>query len=374
MRASLFLVLLCSVLTSACHERVTSELRVDHVGWDTLRITAGFAQEGVLGEARRLDAEGVEVRVFDADYDTLYVGDGPLVPVPDARLGDREALLVEVCRPVDGQRVCEQEAVAASPKRVRGTLDVRFPQGSDYRLGRYDVTLEAERARFDADGWEPIERPPGLEAWLVASVADAPGDPEEGRLRVPVAPGEGRFDLARADGHDDFAYHLRSRLHDARAAEVRFELHARLGREPERLAVATAEVEEKTRADRAAELAAFVQQAAEAIVERLGVFERARVYIDDWSYDAVLNAYEAEVEVVGRSGAFFDRLDRDRLRGALRVREDGARAVFTLEEATREVEEAWRDAIGDATFRLGTLEPAWERETPDEEPATAQHP
>lgn len=368
MRAVLLSVLLASaVLSSGCRDEVTSELRVERVGWDTLRVVAAFARAEALGGDQPLPAEAMEVRVFDAAYDTLYDGAGPLVPVPDARLGDREALLVEVCLPVDGQRVCEQAAVTASPKRILGRVDVAFPEGSDYRTGGYDVALDVERARFEGEGWEPIPAPPDLEAWLVASVADAPGG--EGRLRVPVAAGSGRFDLGRADGHDDFAYHLRSRLHDARAADVQFELHGRLGREPEQLAVVTAEVEEKTRADRAAELAVFVEQAAEAIVERLDVFERARVYIDDWSFDAVLNAYEAEVEVVGRGNSFFDRFGRERLRGALRVREDGGRAVFTLRDATREVEEAWRATIGDATLRLGTLEPRWEREP--RMPATA---
>lgn len=371
MRPILPRLVVCTLLVAAfaatgCREQVTSRLTVERVGWDTLRVAADFAREGGLGESEALADDGLEVRVFDADYDTLYAGGGPLVPIPDARLGDREAILVEACLPVDGARVCEQEAVTASPKRVQATVDVAFPQGSDYRRGGYTLDLAVERARFDGTGWERIEAPPSLETYLLASVPGADRSGGDVPLRVPVAPGEGRFDLGRLPGHDDFDYHLRSRLHDAQAAEVRFELHGGLGRETGRLAVASTRVEEKTRADRAADLAVLVEQAAGALVDRLGVFDRARVYVDDWSFDEILNAYTTEIEVVGRSGGFFDRFGRERLRGTLRVREDGTRAVFTLEEATREVESAWRDTIGDPhedpTLRLDTLTPRWERD------------
>lgn len=352
------LFVLVGLLVGGCRGEVTSGLLVERDGWDTLRVVATFARGDGIGAPQVLAADSLEVRVYDARYDTLYAGPGPLVPVPDRRLGDREALLVEACLPLGGTRVCEQEAVAASPKRIRADFDVTFPHGSDHRRGRYALELAVERERYDGAGWDRVDAPVPVSAYLLASV-EGVAEAGEGVVRVPVQAGTGRFDLGRHPGHADFAYHLKSRLHEASEAVVRFELYGALGREPVRLAVDEARVREMTREDRAAEVAHFVEQAAEGIIDRLEVFDRARVYIDAWAYDDVLHAYTADIEIVGRGDDFFDRFDRDRLRGKLRVPEDGAGGVFQLEEASRRVEAAWREHVSSDVLRLGTLEPRW---------------
>lgn len=354
----LSLVLLLAASTWGCgarREYYLAGLDVGHDGWDTLRVGVDFAWRTALGAPHPLEPDTVVITVLDARYRTLYSGSARRIPVPDGELGDREALLVEVCGTVGGRSICVQEQEWASPKRLHVDEDITYPEGGDYDRGRYDFAFRVERRRFDATGWEPVRASPEITGYLLASVEAH----EDAPVKVPFTQRRGRFDLARHDNYRDFRYYLEARLLDAQQARVRFDVYAGIRGQPERVASVEKEVALKTKEARAVEVRAFAEQATDRLVDALsGAFFRGRravAYVDDWRYDAGRRGYGIDMEVEWRSGLF--RGERFALEGTLEVGEDGKGARFRLRSGNRDGERRWERHVDGDVLSLGDLHP-----------------
>ncbi len=336
-------------------EYVVRTLAVERAGWDTLAVAAQFAGLSPWSQERPATPDAVAVYLFDAAYDTLYAGAGPVVAIPDGRLGDRERLLLEVCGTFDAQTVCEQQAVSASPKRLRLEHTISFPEDAAFERGSYDLRFAVERQAFDSSRWERIDRPGSIEGYLLAYVGDA--DTEA--VQVPFSARRGRFDLKRYAHFDDFRYHLKARLIDVQEAAVRFDVYAGLRGQPAyRLASVEKRVRAKTEEERLLEVRHFARQAIGQILERLGFAEheqRARVYLDHWEFNRLTGVYLVELEMAWRQGGFFGR--RYELTGLLEVKEDGAEARFVRRRANERAGQRWRDAAPGNLLMLDTLTP-----------------
>ncbi len=346
------------LLAAGCGPRqayVVETLAVRHAGWDTLEVTARFGQRVLLGRARPAAPRALAVYLFDAAYDTLYAGAARRVPVPDAALGDRERLLLEVCGAFEAETVCEQQTVWASPKRLRLDPDLTFPDDAAFERGSYDLRVVVEREVFDASGWERIDRPDAVQGYLLAYVGEAAGE----AVRVPFSQTRGRFDLTRYAHFEDFRYHLKSQLLDRQEAAVRFDVYAGLnGQEAYRLASIEKRVRAKTDEERRMEVGFFAEQAAARLLERLDVDAHERqagAYVDGWDFNRITGAYVVEMTVVWREGGrLFGRLHE--LEGLLEVQEDGAEARFLLRASNERAARRWRRHTRSEVLPLGTLD------------------
>lgn len=374
------------LLGGGCRPRTeyeTGALRLERIGWDSLRVAPSFVRRTSFGEAQPVQPDTTRVHVFDASYDTLYAGPaaGPAagpVALPDRRLGSREALMVEACGVFGRYTLCEQRGLHASPKRTRlQESRISFPEGPDFRRGTYDVQFTVERRAFEGDAWEHIEREAPAGAYLRAYVEGR----KEGVVTVPLEEGEGRFDLARHDGYRDFRFHLQSTLDPPvrntstatgssdtlHTATVAFEVYAGApGAEaPQPVARTRKQVRRKTPAERRAEAEGWARQAGRAIARRLhedrgeGDWEEewneteVRATVRDWTYDRFDGRYEIDLRVRWRERGDHDRYT---LEGTLKVAEDGREARFTGERGNRRTVRRWRREVeGDVLF-LGTLE------------------
>lgn len=304
--------------------------------WDTLDVTLP-AQEAT---------RAVEVTVFDASHDTLYVGPPARIGIPDAALGDAEPLLVEVCARTAQRLACEQEGLRASPKRVvLLENDWDLPDAHDPTRGRYALRLAVERQRFDDDTFEQIDARAGVRAHVVATV-DGHSDAE---VEVPLTGANGVVNLTSKPGYRDFAFHLRSARVDGRPAAVTFAVHARLqDGPPVRVATHTHYVTPPTRAEQALQVEWFAEQAG---AQLLNVLDPRRAYygdvfVDDWRYQPGLGRYTVEMEVRSyrpgrrwRGGAL--------LQGTLQVRRDGTEPRYELTCGNRRALRLWeRQELG----------------------------
>ncbi len=342
------------MLVSGCTNDayVVTRLDVLHDGWDTLNVRVAFARQQLVGGQRLTTPDTTHVLLFNAAYDTLYAG--PLAPIgiADKRMGDREALMVEVCGTFGRHTVCEQNSTQASPKRLRVASDISYPDDAAYTKGHYDLRFIAERQVFGTDKWERIEQASGISGYLLAYVTDR----EAQSLMVPFGTTEGRFDLTAYEGYRDFKYYLHSTLYDDREAHVRFDVYAGFpNNAPVRLASVEKRVREKNDDDRVVELRLFVEQATEVLLDKLGVPNRnAMAYIDEWQFDARTKQYRAEMELVWGGRSFFG--SRYEASGILTVMEDGTNAEFILRRGSRRAERYWRDRRLHPTVQIGDLD------------------
>jgi hypothetical protein len=332
------------------------------------------------------------VRVFRANYDTLYAGpaDRP-IPIPDRRLGDREPLLVEACgtfrRAGAARTLCQQATVRASPKRVRAEqANVTFPDEGDFRKGRYELRLRTERRAFetarektraagDTARWEPLSG--ATPESILLARAESPSG--QAAVRVPVdSSGRGTFDLARYEGYDDFRYHLRAAMEQPRrltvregapppSATVAFEVRAGPGVAPLRPVERFQKtVRRLTPAERRRRVQGFAQSAARAIARRLHEDRDdeeewadewaetvTRATVTGWRYDRAAERYTMDLRV--RWHETDDRDERDRIDGTLTVEEGNRRARFTGERGNRRTVERWREAAEGDEIELGPL-------------------
>lgn len=359
------LLLLLLGLATGCAARAEyaiPDIQIDRSGWDTLRVDAAFVRNTLFGGTQSVEPETAAVHLFDASYDTLYAGAGlqdHRVPLPDGELGDRERILVEACGAFAGQKICEQEVLRASPKRVRVQHDISYPEGEDFRRGRYDLHFTVERKAFGEEDWEPIHSAQQPRGYLLAYVESR----RDEAVKVPLAGRQGRFNLAQYDGFRDFEFYLQSSLFDGRDAAVVFDVYAGLGANPEPVASTSKVVRVKTREERAETIRHLAQQAIEQVVERLGAPEDSRVvaYIDRWEFNRFGHTYRAEMEVRWRGGGFFR--GRYILEGTLKVEAAGTSARFERTGGNRRAEQLWEDVVGGSTLRLESLDP----EQPEEE-------
>ena len=341
-------------------------LEFKRYGWDSLSVDAQFSERLLFGRTRPIEAQAVAVYLFNAGYDTLYAGDGRLVPIDDRALGDRERLMLEVCGRFEAVTVCEQEAVTASPKRLQVEHDIEYPDGGAYERGRYQLRFVLERQGQD-EAWERLARPDRVHGYLRVYV----GDQEAEAVEVPFSGRQGRFNLQGKPHYEDFHYHLTSTLLDTVEAPVHFDIYAGLEGQPvSNVASVEKKVRGRTDEERAREVEYFVEQATEAILDALDMgsiddFERPDS--TEWVYNRLTDTYRATVEVFWRTRRRrpFSRERSYGFEGVLEVEANGANARFLRRAATDRTLRRWALTIGDATVSLGTLTPYIHEEEED---------
>lgn len=336
-------------------EYVVHNLAVERTSWDSLRVDVRFARRAVVGGSSPVEPDSVVVALFNEDYDTLFTGGPGLVPVPDARLGDGERVMLEVCGSVKRRDICVQESLRASPKRLDVTQEITYPRHGDLEEGSYDLSFQVLRREFDGEGWERID-PDGISGHLLAWVDD-PRAKAEGAVRIPFQDAQGRFNLTRQPNYKNFKYYLDSQLLDEDAASVYFDVYAGLGSNHIHLSSTKKEVRRKDDDERELEVRFFAEQAAEMIIDELGSFlgtDRAYAYVEDWSYNTVSRSYEIELDIEWE-GSVFDR-GRHEIEGMLDVGEDGSSARYRLRDGNRRAIRKWRARTDGEVLMLGQLE------------------
>jgi hypothetical protein len=303
---------------------------VTQVSWDTLEVAVP-PHEAV---------HAIDVTVFDAAHDTLYVGPPARIGIPDAALGNAEPLLVEVCAAMAQRLVCEQKGLWASPKRVVSLEnDWALPNVHDPARGRYALRLAVERRRFKDDTFERIDAGAAVQAHVVATVDEHP----DTGVHLPLTGTTGVVDLTGRPGYRDFAFHLRSAHVDGRPAAVTYAVYARLHDDPPvRVATHTHYVTPPTQAEQAFHVKWFVEQAGAQLLQVLD--ERGRyhgdVFVDDWRFQPGLRRYTVEMEVRWyRPGR---RWRGELLQGTLHVRQDGTQPRFELTQGNRRALRLWQ--------------------------------
>ncbi len=357
---SLFWIALGGLAVVGCQqgpEYAFEQLDLQRYGWDSLSVAAQFNEQLLLGRTRPIEPQEVVVYLFNASYDTLYAGDGRLVPIADRELGNRERLMLEVCGRFAVMTVCEQEAVTASPKRLRVDHDIDYPEGWAFQRGRYELDFTAERQTNDST-WERLGPAKGVEGHLRAYV----GDEAQEAIKIPFTSRRGRFNLEGKPHFNDFHYHLTSALMDSETAAVHFDIYAGLAGWPvEQVASVMKSVREKTEEERAQEVAYFVDQATEALLVALDLPEMDWFDSPDstaWTFNTLTDTYRVKMELAwGRRGRLFRRHRAYQLGGVLEVEAQGTNARFTRQTTNERTARYWAFTIGEPTLPLGTLEP-----------------
>lgn len=320
-------------------------LEVARRGWDTLAVTIRFEERDWLGRRSPVRPGSVAVAVFDAAYDTLYVGPDEIIAVPDGRLGDAEPILVEACGSFRAGPVCEQQTVFSSPKRFWSGLEVTFPTDEALERGSYSTRPTVERRVFDGEAWEvlPHAAMPPLSARVRVAGSGVDG------IRLPLRTPAGSFDLASDAGYRDFRYHLRSAFRDSGRAEVVFQAFAGTDGHESPAGSVRVPLVDRSEEELLLQLEPLVRAAVRDLVERLQGFfgaERTYVFVNAWSYDALERAFEAEVELHLRDGAWLE------IAGVLRVTEDGRQAWFRRDRANGPAALRWEERIGPDSLSL----------------------
>lgn len=341
------------------------DLRVERSGWDTLDVAARFSRTGPMGGASVVVPDLVSVTLFDEAYDTLYAGSLGRFALFDENLGSEERLLLEVCGYLGKQMTCEQESLAASPKRATAEYEVTFPQDSTNGFERAYVEsrILLERQIHGAEGWERFEPSGRREIFVDTWVERSP----EARLKLPVSRRGQRFILPRYSGYRDFRYAIQSSMLDVDSAAVNFDLYVRLSRDALRVDSRQIVLRQKSSSEREAEMQALVERAGGQVLDALEGFfgiRRAYVFINDWSYTSLDRVYQAEFELhwqAGLRGAWSD------LTGEMQVRSDGELGTFTLIRASERAEERWVQRVEGTVLELNHLYPERQVLPPDEE-------
>lgn len=339
-------------LLGACGARtdyLVTGLEINRLGWDSLEVRINFASHTVFGGTDPIEPGVATVTLFDADYDTLYQGVGPIAFIPDAEMGNLEPFIVEVCGLLREQLVCDQRGLAASPKRVHVNHEILYPLDQDFQEGRYDLQFAVERRQFEGEGWEVTDSGQNFQGHLLAYVDETLDEP----VRIPFQRESGRFDLSEYDHFRDFQYNVKSALKDGRDAIVLFDVYAGFGQDVRLLASDQKRIHIKTHEERYAEVAYYVEEAVEKMVDRMRISEHLVVFVDSWRYDQFEHRYAVDI-VIQQQEPFFG---RDRLEGRLEFSEDGGGATFRLYEDYGRMRRLWRNRMEERTVELGTLLP-----------------
>ena len=325
-----------------------AEFEVERLSWDSLRVEIAFARHFVIGSDQPVQPDELQFRLFDADYNALYEGAGPIVPVPDSRLGSEERLVVEACGTIEGVSICEQRMIETSPKRILFADDLTYPFHGQYERGAFDFAFRMERKVFDSDAWEPLPDAEVKDAYLVATVDGKP----ETSIRVSLDAARGRFDLSQHENFPEFEFRMIRGLKNGDAVPVRLELFAGLSGNAQRLASLERIVREKSREERESEMEEYVRLAVERLLEAFEPYDFARAWVRDWRFDPETRQYDVHVKVAwdGRH------MDRGELDGNLLIGEDGSNAVFERDDLNRTARRLWRRHIGQDRVMLGYLE------------------
>ena len=281
--------------------------------------------------------------------------------IPDVRLGSREPLMVEGCGFFEGQAVCEQAGLRASPKRVQVDPQVVFPAEESLKKGRYQADFVVERREFNADSWERIAAESQIRAHLLAYVENH----RKEAVRLPIQGGQGQFHLARHDNYDDFSFYLNSRLYEQDSARVFFDLYAGLEGDSAQVELASIEqrVRKKSPEEHRNDVRFFAQAAAKQVLDQIAASGRSRatVYVSEWTYNHIIQQYQIEMELEWEDNGFFSSRDY-RLRGTLQVGRGGDEARFQYKDGNRVARLQWGQQ-GDANImRLASLQRPEEEE------------
>ncbi len=335
-------------------EYLASSFDVGRMSWDSARVDVAYAERKVIGGGSPIDADSTVITLFNSRYDTLYSGAEGVIPIPDAKLGNRERMMIEACGFVKLRQICVQQSIESSPKKVSVTEKISYPRAGNPEEGSYDLSFQVERREFEGDGWEPIQSN-GIRGHLLVWVDDAEAK-ERGAVRIPFGNPHGRFNLSGLANYRNFKYYLDSELLDHQSARVTFEIHAGLGDKPIPLASTIREVHRKSEEDRENDVRYFAEQATEMIIDELGSYpgdQAARAYVEDWRFNSAGRTYQIELEIVWE-GPRFDR-GRHELEGTLEIREDGSGAVFRAESGNRRAVRKWRARTDEDTLQLRRL-------------------
>jgi hypothetical protein len=363
------LVLLVFLL-SACSSRssfVVQSFELNQTSWDSLHIATEFLYQPLFNAKTSVSPDVLVYTVFSADFDTLYVGDGTNISLPDRRLSDRERILVEVCAVFQTMSTCEQKVISASPKKVVAEYAVDFPQDSPLNdKGEVELASVLQRQVFDSDQWENIRKPSGKELSVKIYVEKAPDD----YIRFPITRSTTPFALNRYDGHRDLRYQIQSSMMDSDSAVVMFDLYALMSEEPSLVAQERIVVRSKSVEQRTSEVRELVDQAGAVILSevsgRLGS-RRAYIFLIDWSFEPLNKAYLAEFELHWQDAFRGEWSD---LTGMLHVRSDGAEGSFQFLRGSETAEKRWNDRISTEYLQLDPLFPERERDRERDTPAS----
>lgn len=341
MRTFFFASMLLLSSCGAREEIVVSDLVLSHRGWDTLVVDVDFASQTVLGGIRPAAEMNRRIVAFNASYDTLYAGTDPVFAIPDIDLGNQEQVLVEVCGDVKMLRVCEQAVIAASPKRVSLEPDITYPLRKKVFEGSYKLPFVVERLGQDT-AWQKINPSAALHGYMQAYVQGR----EETAIQLPFSKQRGGFNLAYKQNYKDFKYYLDSALLDNKSANVIFDIYVDLEGFTDAVASTAKEILVKTDEEHKQDIALFVEQAADKLVDRLSPFLRRKsntVYIDRWAYNTFEKAYSVEMEVEWR-GALFNRSQYS-IKGVLEISETGEEATFRYVDGNKRARQRWNSRV-----------------------------
>lgn len=340
MKVIYVLSVLLLVGCGAREEVVVSQLSLSHRGWDTLAVDVSFASKTVLGGTQPAREDTMRIVAFNASYDTLYAGTDVVFAVKDTDLGNEERILVEVCGELKALRVCEQAITRSSTKRVMLEPDITYPLRKKVFEGEYKLPFVIER--LEDSTWTPIKPTELLQGYMKAYVN---GKAEEA-IQLPFSKQRGGFNLAYKNNYKNFKFYLDSALLDEKAATVIFDVYVDLEGFSEPVGSVAKDIALKSEEEHKQDIAQFVEQAADRLVEHLSPFLRRKknvVYIDRWTYNTFKKMYSVEMEVEWK-GMMFNRRTY-RLSGVLEVYEEGDRATFRYIEGNRLARQRWNSRV-----------------------------
>lgn len=357
-----------SVILTGCalrHEYLPSDLVVERDGWDSLTVEVDFAEKALFGDAVPATADSIEVRLFSASFDTLFVGQDNLVLMPDRILGDRERALVEACGFFGRQAVCTQHRVEASPKRLVVESEIEYPEEDDYDIGKYEFSFAAERKAFDSDEWQPIDMTSGYTTRLAVRVLGEEGVP----IVVPLKSNRGRFQLTNLPNNADYRRDLLAHLLDSDEATIRFELFSSAFNIKGPVWVGDTVVESKTEGTRELEAGYFVEEAGSRLLDLLRTFPvgpNVYLFMDHWEFDREARAYTIAFSLSWQSS--FLRSRWFELAAELQVDEEGGTPTIRLLSANERGARRWEQRFDTSEITLDPLRPRPDSRTSGREP------
>ena len=350
--------LICFVCIAAgCggNDFVASDLSIDRTNWDSLIVRVGFVHERAFGDPTPARPDSFEVRLFNAAFDTLFVGHDSLVIVPDARLGDRERVLVETCGFFGRRASCGQLGFETSRKRVTVQSEMEYPENGDYDLGKYRFSYDAQRLQFGADSiWETIALPSTVEKRLSVRVLGERGDP----IELPLRTDRGRFKLTNLRNNADFRRNLLAQLLDADEATVRFELFSTAFAIESPIWVSDAVVEAKTPQTRELEAGFFVEEAGSQLLDLLRTFPvgpNVYLFMNSWEFDRDEERYLVDFSLSWQSS--FLRSRWFELAATLDVREDGSEPTVRLVDGNERGTRRWEQRFDGREVQISRISP-----------------
>lgn len=347
---------------------VVENLVVERSSWDVLEVRATFLNYPDIGPEKRIVPDIVVFTIFDASYDTLYVGDGGSLEIFDRDLGDREQFLVEVCGFYLTQSACEQQVLTASPKRVIAEYEVEFlAEVPSFDKGKIYVATSLERQIFNSAEWEHIRSPSRKELFVQTYVENQP----EAGVRIPISRSRSGFTLSRHTGYRDLRYYIQSSMMDSDSAVVMFDLYARTSEAPALIESRRIVLRNKTDQERMSEIRILAELTGEQVLRDVSSFfgtRRAYVFINEWSFEALDKGYHAQIELHWQDAFRGEWSD---LSGELYVRADGTMGTFTFVRGSERAERKWFEQIEGSMLELEPLFSEFESENqsqPEQEP------